>query len=741
MAANGDQERNGQPQPQPQGSSAGVGGFTMSGKTLGIAGGGAAALVVVIVVVVLLVTGVFGGGGGGGASGGSDVLAYIPGDAEFVMLMDQRAVLGGDVPEDFVEFMESGGGLDDFPDSYDDLDIDDDDVATFAFVADEDYSDSLMIVKGDFEFDVIREDLEDGADCEDDDYRGFELWECPDGGAVALFEKDGYMVFAVSRQDYLEDLLTLKSRAPEKLADAEDSEIKSLLDQVGSGWLRFAFLIDECVIDRCEGMAFAIGESDDSDSIPVSYSLKFSSERAATAAEDDVEIDDFVKEFLDIRALDLDIGDVQADGEFVVGDGTAEFVDPNDASSRSSNQNGGSGSRNATPAATSAPAARAAPPAAARGGDVLAYVPAEAAGVGIFDIRAFWNGDVPDDLAEYLMEDDGDSYFALSSDKFNGLDIDDFDGLDIDEEDVSSFAVVFNKFGNVKLGVLQGDFEFDVIREELEDGLDCYGDDYRGYELWSCSGQELPAVALFEKDGYLVFATFSQDDLEDLLTLKSRTPEKLANAEDSDIKRILGQAGDGWFQVAFTTEPCVVINRCEGSFPGFSVLFAFAAQKSDGGESIPASYAMMFSSESYAATAGGNATFYEFVEELFAEFDLYLESVDGKAHGEFVIGDAIAEFVDPVVAKPGFPVLARDAWLNQCVVSYSGYPPQNPSGLGLAALPEEYCECMFDYSADLLNVERLPSAFSLVMHSYEYPDQFTGGFSDAKEHCSRHYGS
>ena len=125
-------------------------------------------------------------------------------------------------------------------------------------------------------------------------------------------------------------MLTLKSRTPDKLADAEDSELKGILDQAGDGWLRFAFLTEECLIERCEGMAFAIQKSDDSDSIPASYAVKFSSERAATAAEGDIAIDDLIEELFEGFALDLDIGEVKVVGEFVVGDGIAEFVDPDD---------------------------------------------------------------------------------------------------------------------------------------------------------------------------------------------------------------------------------------------------------------------------------------------------------------------------------------------------------------------------------------------------------------------------
>ena len=359
MATNGTPE---QSNDAPQGGQpSGGGGFTLSGKTLGIAGGGAAALVVVIVVVVLFATGVF-GGGGGGASGGGDVLAYVAGGAGAVIIGDNRALLEGNLPEDMLEHWadyESGGPFDEFPDPCDDLDIDDDDVATFAFVIDEDGNDSLSIAQGDFEFDVIREDLEDGADCEDDDYRGFELWECPDGGAVALFEKDGYLVFAAEqRQDDLEQLLTDKSRNPEKLADADGSDIKEILSRTGGGWLQFALITEDCHIERCEGFAIAVGESDGSDSMPASYAVMFSSERAAAASEGDVEIDDFLEEMFAGFDLELDIGEVKAEGEFVVGSGTTEFVEPGDTNSRSSNRiSEGGNSRESERVQAAAPAA------------------------------------------------------------------------------------------------------------------------------------------------------------------------------------------------------------------------------------------------------------------------------------------------------------------------------------------------------------------------------------------------
>ena len=363
MASNGTPE---QSNDAPQRGPTGGGGFTISGKMLAIGGGGIGAVaLVVVIVVVLLMTGVFGGGGGGGASGGSDVLAYVPGDAEFITIFDYQAISNGSAPEDLIEYWEDDefGGPLQFLDALADVDIDDDDVATVAIVGEASLIDALIIVKADSEFDVLREELDDGEDCEDDDYRGFELWECPDGGAVALFAKDNYLV--IGEQDAVEQLLTYKSRTPEKLADAPDSDIKEILSRTDGGWFQVAFITEDCVIERCEGLVIAVGESDDSDSMPVSYAVMFSSERAAAASEGDVAIDDFLEEIFADFDLELDIGEVKAEGEFVVGSGTAEFVEPDNARSRSSNPNSGGGSsrestRARAPSATQAPAAVAA---------------------------------------------------------------------------------------------------------------------------------------------------------------------------------------------------------------------------------------------------------------------------------------------------------------------------------------------------------------------------------------------
>ena len=293
MATNETPQQDEQPQDGPSG-----GGFSISGRMLGIVGGGAVALAVIIVVVVLAVTGTFGGGG----SGGGSLLGYVPNDAGLVTIGDMRTQTSRDGLEDYVDFIQDGG---DDPRDTKDIGMDDDDIEIFAVVY-ESFGghDTLWIAQGDFEFDDIREELDDGLDCEDDDYRGFELWECSGRSfpaAVAIFEKDGYVVIASQRQSDLERLLTFMSREPEQLANAEDSDIRRILNTVGDGWLRVA-AVDECPVDRCQGSGLAL-QGDDSDAIDVSFALLFGSERAAEAMEGEIGIDDYVTTLLSVLAL------------------------------------------------------------------------------------------------------------------------------------------------------------------------------------------------------------------------------------------------------------------------------------------------------------------------------------------------------------------------------------------------------------------------------------------------------
>ena len=71
-----------------------------------------------------------------------------------------------------------------------------------------------------------------------------------------------------------------------------------------------------------------MGDSDDSESISASYAVMFGSKRAAAGVGDDVEIDDLVENPFAEFALELDIDEVKAEVEYVVGTEEAKFVEP-----------------------------------------------------------------------------------------------------------------------------------------------------------------------------------------------------------------------------------------------------------------------------------------------------------------------------------------------------------------------------------------------------------------------------
>lgn len=531
------------PPPQTSPSSGGLLGIPTKWLLIGGGGGGGVLVIVIVVVAILLLT-----GGGGGASGGSDVLGYVPADSEGIVIADNAAYLSGDVPEDLVDYLEeedNDGSFGISSESYDLLDIDDDDVELYAGTINRNFDPALEIVQGEFDFDVIREELEDGLDCEDDDYRGFEIWECPDAEfpAVALFEKDGYVVFAVERQDDLEDVLTYKAREPENLADDSSSDINQILGQLDGGWLQMGFLIEECPINRCQGFAISLGKSDDSESIPASYAVRFSSERVATGNVDNIEIDDLIQGLFAEMQLDLDIEDVQADGEFVVGEGTAEFVDPGSSSEIGDGQS--------SPSATAAPARRRStpvPPApaqpastAAAARPTLIVTPTLAptvtpTAVPLREPASVFNL-IPEDSRDILLvrwdQTESGGYLPSTRERqvFDTIDLAK-NAYDVSPDNISEIAFVDDR----RLTILRGEFDKARVRTMLEE-QNGQQTNYRGYELWQSNRGQ---VILF--DQYIAFG----NGVENILQALYRGSGSLADAsENNDMLRIISRLSEG----------------------------------------------------------------------------------------------------------------------------------------------------------------------------------------------------
>ena len=314
MATNG---TNGAPESQPnppQNPQAGGGGgglFNIPTKWLIIGGGGAGAALVAIVavVVILFLTGVF--SGGSPQPGG--IMDLVPADARSVFIMDFKAMLADEYLADRLEDDFSIIGMEEW-----DIGIDAESVERIISVIGDD---ALVVFKADFDPADVQDALED-EDAEEDDYRGYTLWETSDDINVAILD-GGYIVGGTGRA--VKDVLNNLYRGEGALSNADDdSDVKRVLDKLGDGITIIADVSDACGnrLERCEGFGAALTEADeDREEGNFKYVALFRNERSAENAEENY--DSLANFFEEVLALDVD--DAEVDGEFVTGTATEDY--------------------------------------------------------------------------------------------------------------------------------------------------------------------------------------------------------------------------------------------------------------------------------------------------------------------------------------------------------------------------------------------------------------------------------
>jgi hypothetical protein len=289
------------PEPQTQGGQSSGGLFGIPTKWLLIGGGGGGgALLIVIVVVVLFLSGVIGGSNPQPKS----VLDLVPDEAHLVIRVDMKRVLANELL--FEDFFDDEDDLE----FLDELGIDPDEITEMT-VAHLDFG-GIAVLKGNFDLDYIRDAMED-EDSEENAYRGYEVWEDVDGGAIALL--DGYIIGSEVVRP-VENVLKNLYNGSGSLEQADkDNEMKQILAKVGSGFVVTAATGDACRVERCDGFGWALTEVDDSaEEAKVEIAVLFRNERTAERAADDY---DQVADFLEQEGFDIE--DTEADGNFVVG--------------------------------------------------------------------------------------------------------------------------------------------------------------------------------------------------------------------------------------------------------------------------------------------------------------------------------------------------------------------------------------------------------------------------------------
>ena len=303
MAANGTPEQPDNDQPQASRPSGGPV-FNIPTKWLLIGGGGAgAALLAVIAVVSLFLTGVIGGGNPQPTS----VLDLVPDDANMVLRMNLERIFRNDLLSDSFSV-----GIDDLADV---LGINSNDLSEM--VNAEWSGGDVTVMKGNFDLDYIRDELEDN-DSEENTYRGYEVWENPENGAVALL--DEYLIMSDSSRSVESVLKNLYNGSGSLERADSDNEMKQILDKLGGGYLVIGYTGAVCRVQRCEGYGIVVTEVDEAAAESTAeIALLFRNERAAERAAADY---DEVADFLEAED-DIDIEDTEAQGRFVVGVATA----------------------------------------------------------------------------------------------------------------------------------------------------------------------------------------------------------------------------------------------------------------------------------------------------------------------------------------------------------------------------------------------------------------------------------
>lgn len=167
------------------------------------------------------------GTGGGGRSELQGILTLVPADSESVSVYDFEEMRREEPPRTFRDAYEDllgGTGLEE-------LGVVIDELAQLVFASGDDWY--LVLAGGDIDFVYVRDQLED-HDYDEDQYRGFELWEGAAwrGEAVAFLEDRGQVV--TGDAEAVRSVLRMLDRGSDSLVDDPDSELGRALKKVTS---------------------------------------------------------------------------------------------------------------------------------------------------------------------------------------------------------------------------------------------------------------------------------------------------------------------------------------------------------------------------------------------------------------------------------------------------------------------------------------------------------------------------
>ena len=265
----------------------------------------------VVIVLAALVYLVAGCGPSSPGSGGQGALGLVPDSVAYVHVVDMDEVLQDK------DFLESGlpdsmilRGFGEIEEKWDkNWGIAAQDINSFVLT-----SDGVMILEGldeRIDFELIEDTLYDFS-FEEDDYRGYALWEVR-GQGVALLEDDGYII--IGETDDVKRALRLRDQGEGSLLQDNENPLKRVLDRAGTGLL--VKVSSGCgtffETRRCEAGALSVSTDSESYTLEHTVVLLFGSERTAERY-----VEDFEEHLEDVQdsASSLDY-EVTQDGEFI----------------------------------------------------------------------------------------------------------------------------------------------------------------------------------------------------------------------------------------------------------------------------------------------------------------------------------------------------------------------------------------------------------------------------------------
>ena len=250
-------------------------------------------------------------------------------------------------------------------------------------------------------------------------------------------------------------------------------------------------------------------------------------------------------------------------------------------------------------------------------------------GPGDIDIPDRAIGLFPADWVEYRILDVGrifDENGAAHADEFEDSWGDRLDEGGILIDDVHILAEATGERAEHVM-VLQGDIDFDAVRDELFDSGMEEGE-YRGFELWEGDRYPLASEVLLIEDGG--FVVLGGGDARAVLRGLSREVGLLEYEDGSGVHELLNSVGDGWHVQVWTGGDCLNagLKRCEG--------VAWSVTPAGRGDDAEVTWAFAFRDERSAGLELDD------VEEVFGDIDT-LDVDDLEQDGRLIVVTGILE--------------------------------------------------------------------------------------------------